>query len=64
MAIKITNYHCNACENGILMVKKKEVGRRIDLKFEDCNVCKKPFGLKRVGDLKPVSNELKSRIDE
>jgi len=58
MAIKITNYHCNACENGIVMVKKKEVGRRIDFRFGDCNVCKKPFGLKSVGGLKPVSNEI------
>ncbi len=56
MGTKITNYHCDECENGIVMVKKKEIGRRIDFKFEDCNVCKKAFGLKRVGSLKMVSN--------
>lgn len=59
MAITITNYHCNACENGIVMVKRKQVGRRIDFSFKDCNVCQKPFGLKRVEELNIVVNHLK-----
>jgi len=59
MAIITTNYHCNACGNGIVMVKRKQVGKRIDFSFKDCNVCNKPFGLKRVGELNIVVNPLK-----
>ncbi|QQT60058.1 hypothetical protein I6I97_12350 [Sphingobacterium multivorum] len=59
MAVKFINYHCDACENGIVMVKKRENGRRIDFSFQDCNVCKKAFGLKRVEGLKLVKNEIK-----
>lgn len=58
MGITITNYHCNACENGIVMVKKKVTGRRIDFSFQDCNSCKKPFGLKSTGSLKLVENKV------
>jgi len=57
MATTVINYHCNACENGIVIVKKKVTGRRVDLSFQDCNVCKKPFGLKSVGGLTLVENK-------
>lgn len=62
MAVKTTirNYHCNACENGIVMVKQKQSGDRISLSFGDCNNCKKGFGLFSIDQLKEVSNVIPS----
>lgn len=57
MAIKITNYHCNNCSNGIVCVKQTTTGSRVKFSFQDCNVCKKEFGLTRIQFLKIVSNE-------
>lgn len=58
MATKTTirNYHCNSCENGIVMVKQKQSGDRISFNFGDCNSCKKPFGLLSIDQLKQVNN--------
>lgn len=64
----IENRHCDTCSNGIVMVKETKAGLRISLKFYDCNVCKKPFGLLRFGKLKVVNNvnesDQKSRSNE
>jgi hypothetical protein len=61
MASKTTirNYHCNACENGIVMVKQKQSGDRFSFNFGDCNSCKKPFGLLSIDQLKQVTNILR-----
>lgn len=58
MAIMITNYHCGACENGIVMVKKKETGNRVQYSFLDCNVCKASYGLTKIDRLKLVTNNI------
>lgn len=55
----IQNHHCDTCNNGIVMVKETKTGKRIHLKFYDCNVCKKPFGLKTTGNLRVVKNDNK-----
>ncbi|MGJ1236386.1 hypothetical protein ACR789_13975 [Sphingobacterium siyangense] len=62
MATKTTirNYHCNACENGIVMVKRKQSGNRFSFSFGDCNNCKKGFGLFSIDQLKEVANVIPS----
>ncbi|HAF33555.1 MULTISPECIES: hypothetical protein [Sphingobacterium] len=62
MATKTTirNYHCNACENGIVMVKRKQSGNRFSFNFGDCNSCKKGFGLFSIDQLKEVTNFMPS----
>ncbi|WP_434370143.1 hypothetical protein [Sphingobacterium spiritivorum] len=59
MAVTITNYHCDACANGIVSVKTIKKGNKINFSFQDCNVCKKAFGLKRAADLTQVINTKK-----
>lgn len=64
MPISYQNFHCDSCENGVVTVKTKTTGRRVDYFFQDCNGCKKPFGMKRVGTLKPIVNEVKEVTSE
>ncbi len=52
----IENYHCNSCKNGIVSVKHKQTKNFITTNFGDCNCCKKPFGLKSIGQLRKVDN--------
>lgn len=59
MSKTTTNLHCDTCSNGIVIVKETKSGSRIHLRFYDCNVCKKPFGLLSAGNLKIVKNENK-----
>lgn len=62
MAAKTTirNYHCNACENGVVMVKTKESKGYFTTSFGDCNGCKKGFGLFSIDQLKEVANVITS----
>jgi uncharacterized Zn finger protein len=50
---------CDACDNGIVIIKKTVSRTRINFKFNDCNVCGKVFGFMRTGNLKPVQNDIK-----
>lgn len=52
----IENYHCSSCENGIVSVKHKKTKNFFTTNFGDCNCCKKPFGLKSIGQLRKVDN--------
>lgn len=59
MKIKIIKLHCDACENGIVKIKKTTRALSIDFDFSNCDVCGKVFGFMKTGNLKKVEDDIK-----
>ncbi|SMG32728.1 hypothetical protein SAMN05660862_2283 [Sphingobacterium psychroaquaticum] len=55
-----TNYHCDSCPNGVVVLNKRETGTGIRLSVQNCNVCGKEYGLKESAGLVKVGKEVKN----